>query len=242
MLPTRLLLEPAAKGSTPFPARLPPSLPLPPERHRHRARPSQLRAPETRKPPPSTLLLAPEDRRGAGRATSEGDGNCRRAKMSPGVLVERGSEGEAPRSLPSRSPPSTKEPLQQSAGHPPLRTRMNTPHTFVGTHAPSHTFTHLRAEHAPLHHSFFPELWAAIVEFPGGPEQSGDQVLCAAGQIVSSPSPLLTPPFPNSSLPSPPLRSLPPPFHSLSFMFLFLNDGNKLFSFIKGKKKKAWQI
>lgn len=45
--------------------------------------------PETRKPPPSTLLLAPEDQRGAGRATTEDDGNCCREKMSLGVLMER---------------------------------------------------------------------------------------------------------------------------------------------------------
>lgn len=35
MLPTRLLLQPAAKDSTPFPALLLPSLPLQPEQHRH---------------------------------------------------------------------------------------------------------------------------------------------------------------------------------------------------------------
>lgn len=90
MLPTRLLLQPAAKDSTPFPARLPPSLPLQPEQHRHCASPRQLRAPETRKPPPSTLLLAPEDQRGAGRASVEVDGKCCREKMSLGVLMERG--------------------------------------------------------------------------------------------------------------------------------------------------------
>lgn len=117
---------------------------LAPSTTRHRACPSQLRAPETRKPPPSTQLLAPEAPRA--RTTTEGDGNCCWAKMSPAVLVERGSEGEAPRSLPSRSPLSTKKPLRQSPGHPSLRSRMNTPHSFVGTHAPSsHTHTDLRA-------------------------------------------------------------------------------------------------
>lgn len=155
---------------------------LAPPTTRHRALPSQLRAPETRKPPPSTKLLAPEDPRA--RTTIEGDGDCCRAKMSPAVLVDEGAKGRrhvryrAGHRFPQRnlcgslltpSPALTHE-------HPALIRRHA--RTFF-----THTETSAR-QHAQLHNSFSPKQWVALGELPGGPEHSDGQVLCAARQIV----------------------------------------------------------
>ncbi|MEJ1277670.1 hypothetical protein NN561_008588 [Cricetulus griseus] len=163
--PTRLLLQPAAKGSTPFPARLPPSLPLPPEQHRHRARPSQLRGPETRKPPPSTLLLAPEDRRGAGRASTEGDGNCCRAKMSPWC----------PSGTRERGGGATFATEQVTAFHKGTSAAVSWTPSPAHTHLRRHARTFFTHIHTPPRASTLRStiasprsVWAALGELPGG--------------------------------------------------------------------------
>lgn len=93
MLQTRLLTAPAAKGSTPFPARpfLPPSFERP--RRRCGAYLHLRGAPRAWKPPPGTRPPAPEGLRGAGQSATEESGGgggqrCTDCEEKAGVLVE----------------------------------------------------------------------------------------------------------------------------------------------------------
>ncbi|XP_046315117.1 collagen alpha-1(I) chain-like [Marmota monax] len=126
------------------------------------------------------LFPAREDGCGLWREVGERETEMARLGVEPGVLVERARE--APRWLRSGQAASTKEPLPQPPGHPPLRTRARTHRTHFSKHA--HPPAHSRIP-ARRRACFSLEHWAAL----GGLSQPGGRTL--AGPSFPSGPPLL---------------------------------------------------
>nr|XP_034492410.1 collagen alpha-1(I) chain-like [Marmota flaviventris] len=131
------------------------------------------------------LFPAREDGCGLWREVGERETEMARLGVEPGVLVERARE--APRWLRSGQAASTKEPLPQPPGHPPLRTRARTHRTHFSKHA--HPPAHSRIP-ARRRACFSLEHWAAL----GGLSQPG-------GRTLAGPSFPSGPPLPGACQP-----------------------------------------